>query len=123
MGVPEHELGHDPRVGPTINYGHGRDPKGPSWNPCGHIGHRRLKILFDHCVTAKLKPLLTGHEVTRAYELRWQELSIGTLLSTAEREGFEVVITVDGNISTQQNMAGRRVAASFSRLRVHRSRF
>lgn len=76
------------------------------------IGDGSLKILLDHCVTSKLKPHLAGHDVVRAYDLKWQELSNGSLLSAAESKGFEVVITVDANISLQQNMAGRQISVN-----------
>ena len=46
----------------------------------------------------------------RAYDLNRQDLSNGALLSAAEHDGYQVVITVDGNISTQQNMSGREIA-------------
>lgn len=34
----------------------------------------------------------------------------GELLRTAEREGFEVLVTTDQNLKHQQNLKGRRIA-------------
>jgi len=38
------------------------------------------------------------------------ELSNGDLLSTAEDEGFEVMITTDQNLRYQQNLSDRSIA-------------
>lgn len=45
-----------------------------------------------------------------AYEKGWSELTNGDLLSTAEQEGYEVLITTDRNLRYQQNLASRRIA-------------
>ena len=42
--------------------------------------------------------------------MRWQELENGDLLSAAEAEGFDLMITADKNLSYQQNLAGRKLA-------------
>lgn len=42
--------------------------------------------------------------------MRWQELENGDLLSAAEAEGFDLMITADKNLSYQQNLVGRRLA-------------
>ncbi len=39
--------------------------------------------------------------------MRWQELENGDLLSAAEAEGFDLMITADKNLSYQQNLVGR----------------
>jgi hypothetical protein len=40
----------------------------------------------------------------------WAELENGELLAAAQREGFEVMVTGDQNLSYQQNLAGRTLA-------------
>jgi len=37
-------------------------------------------------------------------------LENGELLTTAEAEGFEVILTTDRNLRHQQNLAGRKIA-------------
>jgi predicted nuclease of predicted toxin-antitoxin system len=68
-----------------------------------------VKILFDQGVPAPLRRLLSGHEVTTAYEKGWSELSNGELLAAAERE-FEAMVTTDQNLKHQQNLRERRLA-------------
>jgi predicted nuclease of predicted toxin-antitoxin system len=69
-----------------------------------------LKILIDQNVSARLARLLPGHDVVDASRKGWAELTNGDLLTAAEIDGFEVMITADQNIRYQQNLAGRRIA-------------
>jgi hypothetical protein len=69
-----------------------------------------MLILFDHSTPAPLRGFLADHTVVEAVERGWQRLSNGDLLSAAEAEGFEVLITADKNIRYQQNLATRRIA-------------
>ena len=68
-----------------------------------------MKILLDHCVPQPLKNLLTGHEVSHAYELGWQELRNGDLLAKAEQD-YQPLITSDKNIAHQQMGSGKKLA-------------
>ena len=69
-----------------------------------------MRILFDHGAPAPLIPFLTGHAVTKAKDAGWDRLVNGELLKAAEKAGFEVLITTDKNIVTQQNLTGRAIA-------------
>ncbi len=69
-----------------------------------------MKILFDQGTPAPLRAFLAGHEVSTAYERGWQTLQNGALLSAAEAEGFDLVVTTDQNLRYQQNLAGRKLA-------------
>jgi hypothetical protein len=62
-----------------------------------------MRILFDHGTPAPLIPFLTGHTVTKAKDAGWYRLMNGALLKAAEEAGFEVLLTTDKNIVTQQN--------------------
>lgn len=53
---------------------------------------------------------MDGHVVLTAHEQGWATLSNGDLLDAAEREGFQVLITTDQNLSYQQNLATRIIA-------------
>jgi predicted nuclease of predicted toxin-antitoxin system len=69
-----------------------------------------VRILFDQGTPAPLRRYLTGHDVSTAFELGWGALENGDLLSRAEADGFEVLVTTDKNLRYQQNLAGRRIA-------------
>jgi hypothetical protein len=69
-----------------------------------------MLILFDHVTPRGIARFLTGHTVTRAKDRGWDTLSNGDLLAEGERAGFDVFLTADKNIQSQQNLAGRRIA-------------
>ena len=45
-----------------------------------------------------------------AAEGGWSDLDNGDLIDSAERAGYDVLITTDQNLRYQQNLAGRRLA-------------
>lgn len=45
-----------------------------------------------------------------AYELGWATLKNGELLTAAEKDGFEVLVTTDTNLRYQQNLTQRKIA-------------
>jgi hypothetical protein len=63
--------------------------------------------------------------VKTAFECGWATLENGALLAAAEGDGFEVFVTTDQNLSSQQNLTQRRIAlvvllsANWPRIRVH----
>ncbi len=59
-----------------------------------------------------LRKLLLGHEVETAYIRGWSQLVNGALISAAENDGFDLVITTDKGIRYQQNLSGRNIALS-----------
>jgi len=63
-----------------------------------------VRVLLDHCIPRRFKRLVTGHEVSTAYELGWASLKNGALLKRAA-ERFDVFVTVDQNVQFQQNLA------------------
>ena len=69
-----------------------------------------MRILFDQGTPVPLRQSLTHHEVTTAYERDWSRLKNGELLETAEKQGFEVLVTTDSNLKYQQNMKSRLIA-------------
>lgn len=69
-----------------------------------------MNIVFDQGVPVPLRRHLAGHTITTVYECGWHTLSNGTLLSTAEGAGFDLLITTDQNLRYQQNLAGRHIA-------------
>jgi hypothetical protein len=69
-----------------------------------------LKILFDHDVPPPLAQALGIHDVKTARQMGWDEVRNGLLLNAAEEAGFDVLITCDKNIPSQQNSKGRKIA-------------
>ena len=69
-----------------------------------------MRILFDQGTPAPLRNELGGHSVETAFERGWSELENGALISAAESEGFELLITTDTNLPYQQNLSGRTIA-------------
>jgi hypothetical protein len=69
-----------------------------------------MRILFDQGTPAPLIPFLEGHTVTQAKDLGWDRLVNGELLKAAEEAGFDVLLTTDKNITTQQNLKARVIA-------------
>jgi hypothetical protein len=68
-----------------------------------------MRILFDHGTPSGIRGSLAGHEVTEAIERGWDKISNGELLTKAEAEGFELLLTTDKRIRYQQNLKGRKI--------------
>jgi len=68
------------------------------------------QVLFDQGTPVPLRRYLTPHAVTTVFEKGWSTLQNGELLSVAEREGFEVLVTTDQNLKYQQNLKERQLA-------------
>jgi predicted nuclease of predicted toxin-antitoxin system len=69
-----------------------------------------MKILFDQGTPVPLRSSLDGHQVETAFERGWNELTNGELLSAAEAEGFDILITTDQNLQYQQDLSERKIA-------------
>ena len=66
-------------------------------------------MLFDHNVPGPLERFLRTYDLKLADQLGWAKLKNGTLLSEAEKAGFDVLFSGDQTIEYEQNMAGRRI--------------
>jgi hypothetical protein len=69
-----------------------------------------MKILFDQGTPVPLRRSLLGHTVDTAYERGWSTLANGDLLDTAERDGYNLLVTTDRNLRYQQNLTSRQIA-------------
>jgi predicted nuclease of predicted toxin-antitoxin system len=69
-----------------------------------------MKILLDECLPRKLKNELAPHECQTVPDEGWSELANGELLTTAERSGFELFLTIDRGIEYQQNLSSRHIS-------------
>jgi hypothetical protein len=82
-----------------------------------------VRILFDQGTPVPLRHYLGQHNVATAEEMGWSRLSNGQLLDAAEKQ-FDLLITTDQALRTQQNLADRKLAvlvlpfASWPRLKL-----
>lgn len=63
-----------------------------------------MKILVDHCIDWRIKRSLSAHDVKSAQEMGWDELKNGKLLAAAGAS-FDILLTVDRNIKSEQNLS------------------
>jgi hypothetical protein len=69
-----------------------------------------VRLLFDQGTPVPLRSNLIAHTVSTAFELGWASLTNGELLSRAESDGFDALVTTDQNLKYQQNRSERRLA-------------
>ena len=69
-----------------------------------------MRVLFDQATPVPIRTFLIGHTVRTAAQQHWDTLKNGELLAAAEDAGFEVFLTTDKNMRSQQNMTGRTMA-------------
>jgi hypothetical protein len=68
-----------------------------------------VKVLVDECVDWRLARDIVGHEVKTARQMGWSTIKNGELLALAVKE-FDVFVTVDRNLSFQQNLPAFEIA-------------
>ena len=78
-----------------------------------------MKVLVDECVDSRLSRDIVGHEVKSVRQMGWSTIKNGELLGLAATE-FDVFVTVDRNLSFQQNLPS--FAISVIVLRAHSNR-
>jgi predicted nuclease of predicted toxin-antitoxin system len=69
-----------------------------------------LKILLDHNLDRRLKHYLTEYETATTQEQNWADVLNGELLTLAEENGFDVLLTADSHIKFQQNLSNRKIS-------------
>ncbi|PHM06546.1 DUF5615 family PIN-like protein [Nostoc sp. 'Peltigera malacea cyanobiont' DB3992] len=62
-----------------------------------------MKLLLDECIDRKLAREFVRYEVKTVPQMGWAGVKNGQLLALAEAD-FDVFITVDRNLSFQQNL-------------------
>ena len=80
-----------------------------------------MKVLLDECVDRRLVREISGHDVKTVPQMGWAGIKNGDLLILVEKE-FEVFVTVDRNISFQQNLTNYNVAVIVLRAHTNRLR-
>ena len=66
--------------------------------------------MLDECIDESLRHHFIGHECQSCRYAGLKTLTNGELLAAAEREGFDVLITVDRNMPHQQNIGGGTIS-------------
>lgn len=62
-----------------------------------------MKVLLDECIDHRLAKEIDGHEVVTVPQAGWAGIQNGELLRRAQ-EQFDVFVTVDRNLSFQQQL-------------------
>jgi hypothetical protein len=78
-----------------------------------------VKVLLDECIDWRLSREIIGHEVKTARQMDWSTVKNGELLALAARE-FGVFVTVDRNLSFQQNLPAFSIAVIVLRAKGNR---
>jgi hypothetical protein len=78
-----------------------------------------MKILLDECVDWRLSRDLQGHEVKTARQMGWATVKNGELLVLAS-ETFDVFVTVERKLPSQQNLNVLATAVGVLRARTNR---
>jgi hypothetical protein len=68
-----------------------------------------VKVFVDECVDWRFSRDILGHEVKTALQMGWATIKNGELLALAAKE-FDVFVTVDRNLSFQQNLPAFAIA-------------
>jgi len=76
-------------------------------------------VLLDECVDRRILRHLAGHGVTTVSKRGWAGIKNGRLLALAEKE-FDVLVTMDRNLSFQQSLSKFRIALVVLRARSNR---
>ena len=78
-----------------------------------------MKVLVNECVNWRLSRDIVGHEVRTARQMGWSTVKNGELLALAAEE-FDVFVTVDRNLSFQQNLPAFTIAVIILRAQSNR---
>jgi predicted nuclease of predicted toxin-antitoxin system len=69
-----------------------------------------VRILLDENLDWRLERFLPGHQIKSVPRLGWAGLKNGKLLTRAAQENFDVLLTMDGSMASQQNLAKLKLA-------------
>jgi hypothetical protein len=78
-----------------------------------------VRILLDECLDRRLVKDIVGYEVRTVPQMNWAGIKNGELMKLAEAE-FDVFITVDRNLSFQQNLPEFNIAVVVLRAKSNR---
>jgi hypothetical protein len=79
-----------------------------------------MRVLLDENLDWRLRRDLPGHQVESVPLLGWAGIQNGDLLKQAIAEGFEALVTMDGSVVHQQNIALHAIAVIALRAKSNR---
>jgi hypothetical protein len=79
-----------------------------------------VKVLLDECVPRRFGAALAEADVSTARQEGWTSLRNGELLSRMRAAGFTTLVTVDRNLTYQQNVATAGIAVIVLHARTNR---
>jgi hypothetical protein len=68
-----------------------------------------VRVFLDECVDWRLARDIIGHDVKTARQMGWTTIENGELMIRASKQ-FDVFVTVDRNLSFQQNLVSFSIA-------------
>ena len=78
-----------------------------------------MKVFLDECVDWRLARDIVGHDVKSAHQMGWASIKNGELLTLASQH-FDVFVTVDRNLSFQQNLDSFSIAVIVLQAKTNR---
>jgi len=78
-----------------------------------------VRVLLDECVDWRLARDIVGHDVKTARQMGWTTIKNGALLTLAS-DHFGVFVTVDRNLSFQQNLGSFSIAVIVLQAKTNR---
>ncbi len=78
-----------------------------------------MRVFLDECIDWRLSRDSGGHDVKTARQMGWTAIKNGELLALAAAH-FDAFVTVDRNLSFQQNLATLPIAVIILRAKSNR---
>ena len=78
-----------------------------------------MKLLLDECIDRRLIREFVGYDIKTFPQMGWSGVKNGKLLTLAQKE-FDVFITVDRNLSFEQNLPKFDIAVIVLQTRSNR---
>ena len=78
-----------------------------------------MKVFLDECIDWRLARDIVGHDVKTARQMSWTAVRNGALLTLASQH-FDVFVTVDRNLSFQQNLDSVSIAVIVLQAKTNR---
>ena len=78
-----------------------------------------MRVFLDECIDWRLSRDIGGHDVKTARQMGWTAIKNGELLALAAAH-FDAFVTVDRNLSFQQNLATLPIAVIILRAKSNR---
>lgn len=69
-----------------------------------------MKILLDENLDWRLEKFLPGREIKSVPRIGWAGLKNGKLPARAAQHNFDVLVTMDGSMASQQNLTKIKLA-------------